>query len=127
MPEMTASGVSPPIASEALPPRRSRRHGFEPAMGLHCLIVAIVERHAPHWRTSGNWRDANTLKKICTDLDRDEVAVPGRWVRGETQALGGARTTRWLEASEIATTGKKLVADQIRTSIEAVRKAQSLT
>jgi hypothetical protein len=99
-----------------------RRTGFEPAMDLHRRIVATVERHAPKWRTSHQWRDVVTLKRICADLDKDEIEVPERWRKGETEALDRAPTNKWVEALDIAKTGKKLVADQIRTSIKAVRK-----
>jgi hypothetical protein len=113
-----------PAGGETSAPRQSRRRGFEPAMDLHWRIVAVVERHAPNWRSSNQWRSASTLKQICTDLDKDEIEVPERWRRGATQALDGAPANRWVEALEIAKTGKKLVADQIRTSIEAVRKQE---
>jgi hypothetical protein len=121
--EGTEIGVtSPPVGGETPTPRQSRRHGFEPAMDLHRRIVTIVERHAPNWRSSNEWRYADTLKKICIDLDADKIEVPESWSRGEPRALDGAPAKGWSDALGMAKTGKKLVADQIRTSIEAVRK-----
>jgi hypothetical protein len=106
------------------PAPRQRRHGFEPDMELHRRIVAVVERHEPNWKSSNRWRDAGTLEGISDDLDKDEIEVPESWSQGKPQALDGAPVKRWREALDLAKTGKKFVADQIRTSLDAILRQE---
>jgi hypothetical protein len=104
--------------------RSPRRHGFEPAMDRHRQIAEIVGRHFPNWRTSSSWRAHTYLKRICTDLDAEAIDVPDQWRLGTTPALRRSTAHQWVIALDIAKTGKKLVADQVRTSLEAITKAE---
>jgi hypothetical protein len=65
------------------------------------------------------------LKNICTDLDAKGVEVPDSWSQGKPEALDGAPAKGWSDALVMAKTGKKLVADQIRTSLDAVLKQEN--
>ena len=68
------------------------------------------------------------LKLICSDLDQEALDLkPENWkAKGETrEALGDTYVQKWVEAFETAKNGKKLVADQIETSLDAVRRAEN--
>ena len=102
---------------------RSRRHGFIAAMPRHEAIAKIVERHAPNWRTDcGAWRKDSILDSICADLDADKISIIDNWKVGKTASLKGQKLRDWCDALDIC--GKKLVADQIRTSLSAVLKIE---
>jgi hypothetical protein len=111
---------------EPVPTKKPRQYGFLPNLDRHRRIVAIIERHVPNWRTSAGWRSNSVLKLICRDLDEAEIEVPDSWRVGKPEALGDTRVKTWVEALELAKTGKKLVADQLGTSLNAVRKSELL-
>jgi len=100
-----------------------RRHGFDAAMDRHTVIVEIVERHAPNWRTDSRaYCKDSIVESICTDLDTAEIAIIDNWRLGKTRSLDGSRLKNWCDALDIGS--KKLVTDQIRTSLNAVRKME---
>ena len=98
-----------------------RRHGFPAAAEHHRAIADTVEKHFPNWRGSNKWRREGTLSIICHDLDSAEIPIPKNWRMGKTEALKGARARTWTDALRISATGSKLVADQIRTSLDHVK------
>jgi len=94
----------------------TRHHGFKADMARHERIASVVDRYAPSWRTgSMTFRKEGALEKICTDLDQTEIDIPDSWKRGATPSLGGAKLKDWKDALQVG--GNKLVADQIRTSL----------
>lgn len=114
------------------PTQGARRHGFEANMDRHKAIAEIVTRHAPTWRQGSNeWKRRDVLPSICTDLDNaaslDEAGlyeIPEPWREGgKTAALGGARANGWSDALQLGS--RKLVTDQINTSLKMVLKRGS--
>jgi hypothetical protein len=110
--------------------RQRRQRGFQPDMVRHRRIAAIVERHVSDWRISKRYREDAMLKLICSDLDeKASDLMPDNWkIAGKTPAvLDGTCVNKWTEALEMAKSGKKLVVDQIETSLDAIRKAAAKT
>jgi len=98
-----------------------RRHGFEAEMDRHNSIASIVGRHDSYWENgSTRWRNDSNLKSICTDLDQSEIDIPKNWKTAKTPSLTGLRLKGWGDALELGC--KKLITDQIRYSLEMVRK-----
>jgi hypothetical protein len=97
-----------------------RTHGFPANMVHHDKIATVVNRHAPNWRVGSNaYRNETLLEEICRDLDEAGVDIPKSWKNGLTPSLKGVKVRNWQEALELGT--KKLVADQINTSLKTVR------
>jgi hypothetical protein len=95
-------------------------------MDRHRTIAGVVERHVPDWRTSKSYREAETLKFICRDLDSEAAdLMPESWKTGNNETLKGAPAKTWTEALEMA--GNKLVRDQIESSLNAIQKAEAKT
>jgi hypothetical protein len=66
----------------------ARRHGFEANLDRHKAIAHIVERHSADWRTgSRGWRNASLLKKICADLDQNEIDTPPNWRKENSRGI----------------------------------------
>jgi len=120
LPKLTSSSGAVGETEERAP---KRRHGFKADMALHERIASFVDRHAPRWRTGlVTFRKGNTLRKICMDLDQAEIDIPAPWKRGTTRSLRGVKIKNWTDALQLGSS--KLVADQIRTSLNKVGKAR---
>lgn len=99
-----------------------RRHGFQADMVRHQKIASVVDQYAPGWRTgSTSYRHEAVLKRICRGLDEAEIDIPPSWKAGRTPSLNGVRLKNWEDALDLG--GNKLVADQIRTSLNQVRRS----
>ena len=120
------SGTETAAGERPIP--KPRQYGFRANMDRHRAIAGVVERHVPDWRTSRRYREADVLKLICRDLDTEAAdLMPENWREGNTPALARTRVKTWTEALEIATTGNKLVRDQIESSLDAIRRAEAET
>jgi hypothetical protein len=105
-----------------------RRRGFPADMARHSAIAAVVAKHAPRWSEKPySWRTDKVLKAICADLDAatavDEAGlydVPIPWKEGKTECLEGTKIKNWSDALDHA--GRKLVVDQIKSSLKMVEK-----
>jgi hypothetical protein len=116
------------IAAGDRPTKKPRQYGFAPDMGRHRTIAGIVERHVPDWRVSKRYRESDILKLICRDLDMEAADfMPESWKTGNNEALDSTPVKNWTEALELAKTGKKLVCDQIESSLNAIRRAEAET
>ena len=139
LPEQTFQAVGHPPAQPrnaadvaSNEPNRAGRHrgGFAADTEKHKAIAKIVEKRDPSWRTSNSWRSRHTVQDICADLDaaRQDSAffeIPDRWKNGKTGALKTAKATGWTDTLNLA--GKKLVADQISSSLKAIRRIEAKT
>jgi hypothetical protein len=128
------SGISPNEEDRDTLPQQgapiARRHGFQPNMARHRAIAAVVSRHAPQWAVAScNWRHLDQLKAICSDLDqglygaqRDLYMIPESWRMGRPKILRGQRVNSWTEALAAC---RKLLADQIAASLNALRPKEA--
>jgi len=68
------------------------------------------------WFGSKLWK--SELGRICTDLDRAQIAVPPSWTEGRTQQLlqFGVDARSWCEALDLGF--RQLVIDQIRYHLQ---------
>jgi hypothetical protein len=88
-------------------------------MARHNAIAAIVGRYDTLWKHgSAVWRHDSTLKSICSDLDREEIDIPGSWKAGKTLSLKNIKLKGWHDALELGF--KKLVMDQLKYSLQIV-------
>ena len=97
----------------------TRRYGFEADAARHSAIGESVGRHANWKGGSKNWRSDFLLKSICADLDQTKIDIPKNWRTGRTPSLKGVRLRSWVDALELGY--KKLIADQIRYSLDMLR------
>jgi hypothetical protein len=98
-----------------------RRRGFAADMARHEKIAAVMDRHAPGCRIrSTAYRNQTVLEKICRNLDEVGVDIPKSWKNGRPPSLAGVKVRNWEEALELGS--KKLVADQLRTSLVTIRR-----
>jgi hypothetical protein len=108
-----------PVAAGPAPIRK--RRGQDPLMDHHRKIAGIVEAHDKDWRARPNWRHDEILTRICKNLDEEKIDVLISWTLGKPEALKGVTVNSWTEAFCFS---KKLVADQIASSLKMVRREQ---